>query len=147
MTEAEGVAKELATRSFACPSCGYDLKGNTAGSCPECGRPVTERDLRNADRPSATIVARRLTHASFVAGLVMTLLFSFDAMRWVGNVPRSMFTPPGYRAAIAAVMCGLAMVIAGWRMARRDENATTWLGPLATWVLLIGALVVYGAPR
>lgn len=27
-----------------CSGCGYDLRGNTLGRCPECGRPVPVRD-------------------------------------------------------------------------------------------------------
>jgi hypothetical protein len=23
-----------------CPACGYDIRGNTTGICPECGKPV-----------------------------------------------------------------------------------------------------------
>jgi len=23
-----------------CPSCGYNLRGNTSGTCPECGAPI-----------------------------------------------------------------------------------------------------------
>jgi hypothetical protein len=26
-----------------CRSCGYDLRGNTSGRCPECGTATTER--------------------------------------------------------------------------------------------------------
>ncbi|HEY8749198.1 MAG TPA: hypothetical protein VIM11_14545 [Tepidisphaeraceae bacterium] len=25
----------------ACPACSYNLKGNTSGTCPECGTPIT----------------------------------------------------------------------------------------------------------
>lgn len=35
-----------------CPSCGYDLSGNTSGVCPECGKPV----LRYTDRALAFMV-------------------------------------------------------------------------------------------
>ncbi len=31
----------LATRDAPCPRCGYNLRGNTAGICPECGDRVT----------------------------------------------------------------------------------------------------------
>ncbi len=32
--------------SFRCPECHYDLTGNTTGQCPECGAPVSERQIR-----------------------------------------------------------------------------------------------------
>jgi hypothetical protein len=28
-------------RRGCCPACGYDLTGNTSGTCPECGTAVT----------------------------------------------------------------------------------------------------------
>ncbi len=28
----------------ACPQCGYSLRGNVSGTCPECGRPVGDKD-------------------------------------------------------------------------------------------------------
>lgn len=34
------VAARLAPTGSSCGACGYDLKGNVSGTCPECGRPV-----------------------------------------------------------------------------------------------------------
>ena len=31
-----------------CPSCGYDLRGNTTGRCPECGAPIDD-DVRTGE--------------------------------------------------------------------------------------------------
>ena len=33
----------------ACPSCGYDLTGNTSGVCPECGERIQEAELNLPD--------------------------------------------------------------------------------------------------
>ena len=30
-----------------CSACGYNLLGNTSGTCPECGKPVNERAATN----------------------------------------------------------------------------------------------------
>ncbi len=35
-----------------CAGCGYDLKGNISGICPECGRPI-ERTDASGDRSSS----------------------------------------------------------------------------------------------
>lgn len=44
-----------------CPSCGYDLTGNTSGTCPECGTPFeiyarigpsyVTREIRSVENP------------------------------------------------------------------------------------------------
>jgi hypothetical protein len=33
-------------REGRCRTCGYDLRGNVSGTCPECGRPVDEGGVR-----------------------------------------------------------------------------------------------------
>lgn len=30
-------------RAWLCPTCGYNLTGNTSGACPECGTPVPKK--------------------------------------------------------------------------------------------------------
>lgn len=149
--EAAEVVRVLATRSLACPSCGYDLRGNTTGSCPECGRRVTAADLAHAARPGPGVVARRLLRAGFAAALVMTALFVFDMVRWVWHIPRSSFAPPGGRSMVAAALCAAASVAGAWGLHRwRRAGAgivvDDWVTPSIVWVLLIGSLAVYWKP-
>ncbi len=35
--------------SLVCEQCGYDLIGNTSGTCPECGTPVSEQNRRRLE--------------------------------------------------------------------------------------------------
>jgi len=36
-------------REGQCPTCGYDLTGNTSGVCPECGMPATQEHAMKSD--------------------------------------------------------------------------------------------------
>jgi hypothetical protein len=36
----------------SCPTCGYDLTGNTSGVCPECGTPVAKEPAEKSPRPA-----------------------------------------------------------------------------------------------
>jgi hypothetical protein len=46
VTEAECVARELASRDFNCPRCRYQLRGIGGNGCPECGLEITRSHLR-----------------------------------------------------------------------------------------------------
>jgi hypothetical protein len=35
-----------------CNSCGYNLTGNTSGTCPECGTPVPKEPAEKSPRPA-----------------------------------------------------------------------------------------------
>jgi len=39
-------AIRCAARSSLCTRCGYDLRGNESGRCPECGSAITRHDRR-----------------------------------------------------------------------------------------------------
>ena len=35
-----------------CPTCGYNLTGNTSGTCPECGTPIPKEPADENPRPA-----------------------------------------------------------------------------------------------
>lgn len=38
-----------------CIGCGYDLRGNTSGACPECGRATQSSDAAECDQPATVL--------------------------------------------------------------------------------------------
>jgi predicted amidophosphoribosyltransferase len=56
-----------------CPVCGYDLRGNTSGVCPECG---TRIDQRTANKAPAGLSLLSETQPWWVWTLVVAVMIS-----------------------------------------------------------------------
>jgi hypothetical protein len=71
MAEAEGPAPRVALegRDVACPQCGYSLRDNTSGTCPECGTRFAVRVL-----PVGDITPRRIRGMLGYIRIVLILL-------------------------------------------------------------------------
>ena len=79
-----------------CAECGYDLTGNTSGTCPECGSPVTNGgskpiDWANRVDPRPSMIAFVGFSAVCCAGVLLAILFA-NQLRSLGIV--------------LAIMCG-----------------------------------------
>jgi hypothetical protein len=71
----------LAARDVPCPGCGYNLRGNTTSSCPECGTPLVLEDLLlRPYRETAGIVAT-------VAAAWVACVFSLPLFCTLVSVP------------------------------------------------------------
>ena len=62
---AEELIDVLTDEELACPSCGYDLRGQRQTRCPECGRAYTIQELilvrqQQTVKRSATPVAKAI---------------------------------------------------------------------------------------
>ena len=105
---AEASAKAPAVR---CPDCGYDLRGNRSGVCPECGLKLTSAALRRAARKrdrkasdSPYFVSGVVLGVSVVAGLGLNaLLWGID-----GGVNGAVVGAVVYLAWLAV------LVVTGW---------------------------------
>lgn len=53
---------EFRRKNGICVNCGYDLRGNTTGVCPECGEPVEKIETPENEKPARGTVdsARRI---------------------------------------------------------------------------------------
>lgn len=59
-----------------CDFCGYDLRGNTTGICPECGQPLSARFLMMLDRQRARRQARAVRQCAAAAAREGRSVFS-----------------------------------------------------------------------
>lgn len=135
--------------TLACPTCGYDLRGNVSGRCPECAREISIQDVKAASRPDAGIVARRLLRAGFAGAVTLVLLLAVDLLRAVNGAPRSAFAPTGGRTAVSLGIGLVAVVLAGRCVAGTRQAADrrgVWVWPLVVWILLLGSLGAYWVP-
>lgn len=67
------VVSFLARRDLPCPACGYNLRGVTQETCPECAMPLTMEDLRGKGAVMRHWVAPTLVSV-VVIGLAMVFL-------------------------------------------------------------------------
>ena len=49
-TKRRAARVELRRTNGLCVNCGYDLKGNVSGVCPECGEPVENSDCPTTEK-------------------------------------------------------------------------------------------------
>ena len=50
------------SRQGCCSSCGYSLTGNTSGTCPECGSPISKSSRPGDDRGLSTLARNQDLH-------------------------------------------------------------------------------------
>lgn len=60
------------SRGNACRRCGYDLRGNESGKCPECGTPVTRERERVLNRVKRISWRVPLISSAFLATAILT---------------------------------------------------------------------------
>jgi len=51
---------EFRRKTGMCLNCGYDLRGNTTGICPECGEPVENINATKVEKPAPAARSQRL---------------------------------------------------------------------------------------
>ena len=51
---------EFRRKNGICVNCGYDLRGNTTGICPECGEPVENINATKVEKPAPAARSQRL---------------------------------------------------------------------------------------
>lgn len=131
-----------------CQKCGYDLTGNTSGTCPECGVPVTYPDGQHPESPSSRsrFIRYLLAEGFFAAGAALSFMAAY--IFWVEvqcrpATPSSMM--PLYAPAVgcAAFLWGLIVLV--WQNRQQPP-----LSHSVSWCLRIGlaAMVVdFFCPR
>ena len=88
-----------------CPRCGYDLRGNPSGVCPECGEAFDPRTLETAAADLPWQTSRRLGR---VVGFVRTV---WRTVARPQEIARQTWRPVSYRQARAFQ---LACVVLAW---------------------------------
>jgi hypothetical protein len=59
-----------------CQECGYDLRGNTSGRCPECGCPVKEQQGDRSESPAERLRQARLRWKVALLGAVLLAIWA-----------------------------------------------------------------------
>jgi len=122
----------LAERSIACPGCGYNLRGLTSGTCPECNSPLM---LRVA--PAMPRMAAFITGVSLISAF---LGFCFSVLAYMSS---QMLLPQARRSVplvsdliplvVGTLVCGA--LLAWWLQGRRRLSSRSagsrWLRVLA----------------
>jgi len=138
----------LAQHDFECPLCEYNLRGVGAARCPECGREVTEADIKVSRRTHLNY-ARQYQRIGLVVGWILTVTFLVDVYRTMnsseaGNVMQS-------RGLLALAIAGWSAPL-GWIVLRRRQETTAaaerraWVGAAIAWSLAVGALAAFTVP-
>ena len=55
---------EFRRKNGICVNCGYDLRGNTTGICPECGEPIENIKATPDEKPASVDRGHRITPRS-----------------------------------------------------------------------------------
>ena len=108
-------APAAADLPIPCPSCGYDLRGNTTGRCPECGTELDEAALSSR----AAIPWQERRRIGRIRAFVRTVVF---AMRRPGQLARQAGREVEYRDArrfhliccLIAWLCFTPILIIFW---------------------------------
>jgi predicted RNA-binding Zn-ribbon protein involved in translation (DUF1610 family) len=130
------LASYLAHRDVPCTSCGYNLRGITSGTCPECGRPIVINiTIRHFDRTTLpwflaiilyAIAAGAFGFFAFMMGMLV-LLEDGDETVLAGSI-------------VTAFMFILtAAVLAG--TIRKRHHFWTWR-PARQWMVMASVLLL-----
>jgi hypothetical protein len=132
-----------------CPGCGYDVGGQAARRCPECGRPVTREDLEDYFAwQTGEGDWRRVEER--VLGAVVPLVVLTGVLAWFSTRSglAAVFVG-GVSVIVAAGVFGLAGVVGRCvpRVRRRPTEAvfvvsTAWL--LLPWGLGLAGVLLFG---
>ncbi len=144
----------LGTRDVPCPGCGYNLRGLTGGTCPECRQDL---DLRVGLRDGAVAgLVAALSTLFAVAGIgaitlgVVVLVLFRNGRRWPRGEEALMLVwiPLG-----ALVVCGTAGWLLAGRRGRRyharlgapGKRVVTWaaVGLASSWVVTWLVLMLF----
>jgi hypothetical protein len=138
---AEGLRRHLAEHDVACPACGYNLRGLTGMTCPECGSPVElppERarwPFHPADRPFVGGVGVAL---AAIAGWVIAIAMSASDPLWL----TALWVPVAMLVALVVLVCVWAVALRHWGRTSQTwafVNASVpWLMGVVFFLLLLG---------
>ena len=131
-----------------CPSCGYDLRGNAFGRCPECGKVITLSALRHAKakrkqtwRDSPAIVAALCV----TIGTGVALLTQGVSAAITGDSPLEMMVFMGIFLAVSLVVaCVVYFLCAAMWIGWSQNVGTTMLQVCAAYGLSFGAGALLG---
>lgn len=126
---AESLRLYLASRDVPCPRCGYNLRGSTSSSCPECGKPLVIAVQR--DRNAAPVFFARLV---FVWLIAMSLLNGIPLARWMIQSA----TYESYGAGLRRDWGAIAPT--RWHWPTFEVRDWFWL----VWTLVSGLIGVFG---
>ena len=135
----------LRDRDIACPSCGYNVRNNTVGRCPECGEELTLQ-LGLAEPKQAAAIAGLIGLAAGAGLNGLLLIYIFIMM--LRNQPigaRGFFN-------IFIVFNGIGFLVLGgciaiwlivWRRIRRMNAAARWSLVAVAWTLSLADIVAF----
>ena len=130
----------LADRDVPCPRCGYNLRGLTAGRCPECGDHLQLRIGLSEPRLGAYITLL----AACCLGLGASALLALIALQ---EAPSSWWDKPGAKVLLGQfVICALLLpaVLAGRRRFRKGtpKRQWAWAGAMCALIAALSTAIV-----
>ena len=133
-----------------CAACGYDLRGNASGVCPECGTAVRVSAVtETAPDPRTPRRLSLLALAVLLPGLVLHVTFRLAFRPELADYYASPFfgnnAPWGdgarhflWSLGVPIASCYLAVGVLTWGVGRaRRDGFRTALAPLASWVVIV----------
>lgn len=123
----------LGERDAACPGCGYNLRGVSAGRCPECARGLALMLERPAMRPPVRLCV------CVIALQMITYAYTVAFWVWISATGQMGFS--GWRFVRHGILFVVFAGVLAWHAARRRDapsrerfvRLTLWL-VIAAWL-------------
>jgi hypothetical protein len=143
--ESKALVDYLATRDVACPNCGYNLRGLTGASCPECNQGLVLGVAMSEPRMGGLLGTLAAVFGMGVAGGVFVLLMLGFAMHYGSYPPGEIFIIPGI-AAVVGTLGGLLLAGRSGRVWFRGLRRGAMLSFLiGSWAAVAGAALLFMA--